>query len=351
MLRLTEFVASALSRSSQLDTAGSHHATDDPNDDDTLLVDTGFVQRILTHPGVLLVAALLLIALVAEHSLLGSGPIAGGALLPAWGGASGLWHEYLQGFHPAGIGSAGAAPPYVAVLAVLASLLGGKPWLAVDVIMIGCIPVAGLTAFFAARRVTESVPARVWAGAAYALLPVGMGAVAAGRLGAAVAFTLIPLIGVLAARIFTQPRTAGPARGVGHRPGRRDRGRLRAAGVAGRRAGRRWRARSPSAGLAAESWSIWASSLLVPPVLLVPWTLQVFSRPALVFLQAGQQVPGLASAHLSARSLLLLSPGGPGLPPYWVTAGVAARRARRAAAHRAPHAGGGGLVRRAAWPC
>ncbi len=180
LLRLTEFVASALSRSSQLDTAGSHHATDDPNDDDTLLVDTGFVQRILTHPGVLLFAALLLIALVATHSLLGSGPIAGGALLPAWGGASGLWHEYLQGFHPAGIGSGGAAPPYVAVLAVLASLLGGKPWLAVDVIMIGCIPIAGLTAFFAARRITESVAARVWAGAAYALLPVGMGAVAAG---------------------------------------------------------------------------------------------------------------------------------------------------------------------------
>ena len=31
---------------------------------------------------------------------------------------------------------------------------------------------------------------------------------------------------------------------------------------------------------------------------------------------------GLASARLHAQSLLLLSPGGPGLPPVWVTAGL-----------------------------
>jgi GT2 family glycosyltransferase len=322
LMRLVEFVSNALSRSSQLDTAGSHHAMDDPNDDDTLLVDTGLAQRILTNPGVLLFAGLLLIALVAGRSLLGPGPISGGALLPAWGGASGLWHEYLAGFHPAGIGSAGATPPYVAVLAALASLLGGKPWLAVDVIMIGCVPLAGLTAFFAARRITESVPARVWAGAAYALLPVGIGAVAAGRFGAAVAFTLVPLIGVLAARIFTQPR-------------RRARRAAWATGltvaIAAAFVPLVWLAAVLAAGLGALAFGRTRRGILVnlgivalvPPVLLVPWTGQVAVHPALIFLQAGQQVPRLASAHLSARSLLLLSPGGPGLPPYWVTAGLA----------------------------
>ena len=322
VMRLAEFVSNALSKSTQLDTAGSHHATDDPNDDDTLLVDTGFAQRILTNPGVLLFVALSLIALVAERSLLGPGPLGGGALLPAWGGASGLWHEYLAGFHPAGVGSAGAAPPYVAVLAAFASLLGGKPWLAVDVIMIGCVPLAGLTAFFAARRVTRSVLARVWAGAAFALLPVGMGAVAAGRLGAAVAFTLIPLIGVLAARILTQPR-------------RRARRAAWATGlvvaIAAAFVPLVWVAAVLAAGLGAVAFGRIRRGILlnlgivalVPPVLLVPWTLSVLSHPAMVFLQAGQQSPGLASAHLAARSLLLLSPGGPGLPPYWVTAGLA----------------------------
>jgi GT2 family glycosyltransferase len=320
--RLAEFAASVFYTSTQIDTAGSHHATDDPSDDDYMLVDNGFAQRILTHPGVLLVAGLTVVALIAERSLLGAGTLTGGALTPAWGGASGLWQEYLQGFHPAGIGSASSTPPYVAVIAALSTVLGGKPWLAIDVIMIGCIPLAGLTAFLAARRVTASVLARVWAAAAYALLPVGMGAVAAGRFGSAVVFALIPLIALLAARIFTEaPRRA-------------------------RRAA--WAAGLVIAIAAAFVPLIWAVAVLaalvaavafrqsgrgmlvnlgitvvVPPILLLPWTLQVATQPSLLFLEAGNKVPGLATAALPARSLLLLSPGGPGLPPFWVTGGLA----------------------------
>ncbi len=201
--RLAEFAASVFYTSTQIDTRGSHHATDDPDEDEYLLTDTGLAQRILTNPGVLLFAALTVITVAAERSLVTAGTLTGGALTPAFGGVSGLWHEYLQSFHPAGIGSASSAPPYVALIAALATVLGGKPWLAIDVMLIGCVPLAGLTAYFAARRITASVWARVWAAAAYALLPVGMGAVAAGRFGAAVVFALIPLIGMLAARIFT----------------------------------------------------------------------------------------------------------------------------------------------------
>src|SRR5580698_11660803 len=115
--RLAEFAASVFYTSTQIDTAGSHHATDDPADDDFMLEDTGFAQRILSNPGVLLVVGLTIVALVAERSLLGAGTLTGGALTPAWGGASALWHEYVQGFHPAGIGSASSAPPYVAIIA------------------------------------------------------------------------------------------------------------------------------------------------------------------------------------------------------------------------------------------
>ena len=94
-----------MSRSTQLDTTGSHHATDDPTDDDFLLTDTGLVQRILTSPSVLLFAGLTVVALVAERSLVGAGPLGGGALVPASGGAAGALADYLQGFHPTGIGS------------------------------------------------------------------------------------------------------------------------------------------------------------------------------------------------------------------------------------------------------
>ncbi|HSS90151.1 MAG TPA: glycosyltransferase [Streptosporangiaceae bacterium] len=319
--KLAEFATGALSKSLPVDMVGSHHATGDPTDDDSLLVDTGIVQRVLTNPGVLLFLVLTTIALVAERSLLSSSPLGGGALVPAWGGASGLWSEYVQGFHPAGIGTAAGTPPYVAVIALLATLLGGKPWLAVDVILIGCIPLAGVTAYLASRRVTRSVPVRIWAAMAYALLPVGMGAVAAGRLGTALVLVLLPLIAVVAARIFT----SGPRRA--------------------RRAA--WAAALLVAVAAAFVPLVWVLTVaamalgalvfrrgrprvmidaaivaVVPVVLLLPWSIALATHPSQLLLEAGLQPPGLASPHLAARSLMLLSPGGPGLPPFWVTAGL-----------------------------
>ena len=85
------------------------------------------MQRLLTNPGVLLFLAAHRDRLVAERSLLSAQPLGGGALVPAWGGASSLWREYLQGFHPAGIGSAASTPPYVAVIALLATVLAASP--------------------------------------------------------------------------------------------------------------------------------------------------------------------------------------------------------------------------------
>jgi hypothetical protein len=51
---LAEYATSTLSKTLPAEAVGSHHATDDPSDDDSLLVDTGLAQRLLTSPGVLL---------------------------------------------------------------------------------------------------------------------------------------------------------------------------------------------------------------------------------------------------------------------------------------------------------
>src|SRR5215471_17127163 len=299
---LAEYATSTLSKTLPADAVGSHHATDDPSDDDSLLVDTGLAQRLLTSPGVLLFLTLTVIAMVAERSLLGSAPLSGGALVPAWGGASSLWQEYVQGFHPVAIGTTASTPPYVAVLAVLATVLGGKPWLAVNVILLGCVPLAGATAFLATRRVTSYMPARVVGALAYALLPVGIGAVAAGRLGTAVLLVLLPPIGVLAGRVFSGPR----------RRARRAAwamallGAVAAAfvplfwlitvvamGVGVLALGRRRPDRALNAPIVA----------VVTVVLLVPWSLDLAAHPAWLFLEAGVAQPGLATPGLAARSL------------------------------------------------
>ena len=65
-----------------------------------------------------------------------------------------------------------------------------------------------------------------------------------------------------------------------------------------------------------------AIAILVPPLVLMPWTFQVATHPALLLLEAGVQAPGLATGDLPARSLMLLSPGGPGMPPFWVAGGL-----------------------------
>src|SRR5580693_464463 len=318
--RMAEFVALMMSRSSSEDLAGAPHASDDPTDDDSLLTDRGLVQRLLTRPGVLLVLGLIVVAIAAERSLITSGTLGGGALLPAWEGASSLWSQFLQSYRPAGIGSDAAGLPYVGILAVLATVFGGKPWLAIDVLLLGCVPLAGITAILALRRVTRSVPVRVWAAASYALLPVAFGAIAAGRLGSAVAFVLIPLIGLQAARVFTEtPRLA-----------------RRAAWATGLLLTvatsfvpliwlmtlvgiviaavllRRGQAAAINLGIVA----------LTPLILLLPWMLELLAHPSGLLLEAGVQEPGLAATALPARSLLLLSPGGPGLPPYWVSAAL-----------------------------
>ncbi len=319
--RAAEFAAVMLSHSSLEDVAGARHATDDPTDDESLLTDTGFLQRVLTRPGVLLVLALIAVAIAAERSVVTGGTLGGGALLPAWEGASGLWSQFLSAFHPTGIGSASSGLPYVGILAVLASVLGGKPWLAIDVLLLGSVPMAGIAAVLALRKVTKSVPVRVWAAASYALLPVAFGAIAAGRLGSAVAFVVIPLVGLLAGRMFSEPpklaRRAAWATGLAVTVGAAFVPLLWLLALAGAvlaalmlyRAGR---------GMFANL----AIAALTPPVLLMPWMLPLLQHPSLLLLEAGVQRPGLAVSRLPAKSLLLLSPGGPGLPPYWVSAAL-----------------------------
>ncbi len=324
--RLAEGLAGLLSRGARYE-SGLHHAVVDEPDDDMPLPQTdSVIRRVLTSPGVLLFAGLVIVALVAERSLTGavltgSGTLGGGALVPAWGSAEAMWREYLAGYHDAGIGSTASTPPYVAVVAALATVAGSKPWLAVDVLLFGCVPAAGVTAFLATRRVTPVLAARVWIAATYALLPVAMGAVAAGRIGTAVAFVLLPLIAIMIGRMC-----AGPPR-------------------AARRAA--WAAGLLVALAAAFVPLIWPMAVLaalgvaaawrwlglrmvvnavivaaVPAAVLIPWTFHLVTSPSALFGEAGVLRPGLAAAGLRPQALLLLSPGGPGLPPVWVTAGL-----------------------------
>jgi GT2 family glycosyltransferase len=327
--RVAEGIAGLISSGPPQASGGMHRADSDEAEDEQFVDAQSPVRRIIANPGVQLFIALLVVALVAERRLLGTSPLGGGALVPAWGGASALWQEYLAGFHAVGVGSTASAPPYLAVVAALGAVFGGQAWLAVDVLLLGCVPLAGLTAYLATRRLVTATAARVWLAASYALLPVATGAIAAGRLGTAVAFTVLPLIGVNAARTLTAPprpaRRAAWATGV-----------LIAVGAAFTPVLWVFGAAFAVIVLAARlvsanrEWGRWLAQvrpvnaaivIATPFFVLFPWSLHLLASPSAFFTEAGVQPSGLTPVALRPSALLLLSPGGPGLPPVWVTAG------------------------------
>ncbi|MEW2159516.1 glycosyltransferase [Streptomyces sp. NPDC007189] len=268
------------------------------------------LKRIARRPGPVLFLALLLISLVACRALLGGGALGGGALLPAPAGAGDLWSHFADSWHPVGAGGTSSAPPYLAILAAFATLLFGSTGLAVTVLLVASVPLAGFTAYFASRPLVTSRLLRAWAAVAYAFLPATTGALAGGRIGTAVLAVLLPLIA----------RAGIAASGLANRSGARG----------------SWRATWAYALLLTITTAftpiVWPIALLLgigvlvlrrgdltahalrflaqlgtPLLVLAPWSLTLF--PGGFFKEAGLAYGPSAA---SALDLLGASPGGPG---------------------------------------
>ncbi|MDX2605912.1 glycosyltransferase [Streptomyces caniscabiei] len=284
-----------------------------PGDDDAEFLQVeqfARLKRIARAPGPVLFALLLLASLVACRALLGGGALAGGTLLPAPADSAELWSRYLDAWHPVGAGGAEAAPPYLAIVAMLASLLFGSTGLAVTVLLVASVPLAGFTAYFASRSLVESRLLRAWAAIVYAFLPAVTGALATGRLGTAVLAILLPLIA----------RAGAAAAGLTNNTGARG----------------SWRATWAYALLLTITTAftpiVWPIALLLglgllvvrrreitaygprflaqlgtPLLILAPWSLTLL--PFGFFEEAGLEY---GSGTASATDLLGISPGGPG---------------------------------------
>lgn len=306
------------------------------DDSDALATAPAGLRRLL-HPGVLLVLVLTAVALVAERRLLGGpGALLGGRLLAAPAGAADLWHTYLSGWHPVQVGSTVPAPPYLAVVAALSSVLFGKVWLAVDILLLGSVPLAALSAYAAGRRLVASTTVRVWAAAAYALLPVGVETVAGGRLGVAVTFAVLPLLVRAGGRSVRAAVVGGGWRhawsaglllalGTAFAPDLFVVAALllvlavvatAVAAVVPTPAGTARRLAVPRLVVSA------LATLTVPAALLLPWTPWLWSHPGRLLLGVGRVVPELDLPHPRPSDLLLAWPGGVGLTVWWLTGGL-----------------------------
>lgn len=155
--------------------AGRHGAVESgPGGDDADYLEIeqfARLKRIARQPAPVLFLVLLVVSLVACRSLLGSGALTGGALLPVPDSLGELWSSYLDGWHATGTGSTAAAPPYLAILALAATFFLGNTGLAMTVLLVCSVPLAGLSAYFASRPLVTSRLLRAWGSVVYAFLP------------------------------------------------------------------------------------------------------------------------------------------------------------------------------------
>ncbi|HEX3706188.1 MAG TPA: glycosyltransferase family 2 protein [Mycobacteriales bacterium] len=311
----------------------------------------------LRRPASLLLIVTGLLAIVANRHVL-SGTLHGGRLLPAPPGASDLWSSYFSAWHASSVGSVAPSPASTALLAGLSTILLGKTWLAVDVLFLGVVPLAAVSAFTALRVFTTTVRVRVWVSIVYALLPAVTGAAASGRLDLVVAAIVLPRV---ARGVFLawHPDAAGTMRGRCVRAG------LWLA-VAAAFAPLIWLVvavvcasvvaagyflpnRDPDVEAADDPTPAMpildrlgaaGAILAVPLLVLLPWSLHVIAHPGLLFSGSGTQEFYASRSAPSGLSLALLHAGGTGEPPVWVGIPIVAavilglRRASRLSAAR-----------------
>jgi len=314
---LAELVVAVL-RPSQAESTGRRAVHAGPGH--VAAVDAAPRRRLLARfPWLVVLVALLVASVVAARGLVGPGALVGGALLPAPESAYDWWRLYVERSHAVGIGSSTAAPPYVLVLALLATVTWTQAGLVVDVLMLAAVPLAALAAHRFARTILRSRWVRIWWSVTYALLLPASGAVAQGRIGTVFALVVAPLIASSCVSLLTEPRW---------QPGVR-------AGL--------WIAIAtafapltylltavPLLGLsvllrARRSRGGWAwvmLPLLIPFAICGSWMWTRALDPRVWWWEAGRADAFVGVLDPSVVQLVLGRPDGPGAAPVWVGAGL-----------------------------
>ncbi|WP_461296456.1 glycosyltransferase family 2 protein [Streptomyces harbinensis] len=299
-----------------------------PTDDDaeSLQVEQfARLKRLARKPGLVLFAALFVIAAIATRDLIGGGALAGGALLPAPADVATWWDRVWDTWQPVGTGGTENAPPYLGALALLASALLGNPGVAMTAILVCSVPLAGVSAYLTSKPLVTSRLLRAWAAIAYAFLPAVTGALAAGRIGTAVLAVALPPLArcAVAAAGHTREDGKGPWRAA-------------------------WAAALLLTVITAFTPVVWplavllavvslalplrlegalrlakaarfAAIVLTPLLLLAPWSFSVLLSPEEFRHEAGLRFDTGAA---TATQLLNANPGGPGTPGSWLLIGL-----------------------------
>jgi GT2 family glycosyltransferase len=269
-------------------------------------------------PVVLTLVLTVIASLVAARRVLGSGALAGPALLPAPERLADLWASVWAPV----VGAPGqSSPPWLALAAVGSTVLAGRPEWFTTLLVCAVVPLSLLVAYPVVRRAVNDRRLRLWVALTYALLPALLGGTNQARLSLSVFALTLPLLAAaaraLALRRVRTPEAWRGAWGAGvvlvvmasFEPSMMIL--ALAAGLIGALQLRRTPRKVGRIGIA----------LGLPLVVLLPWWPSLILAPGRILVGPDSALQG-APAAPEVWQLLLGREVGPGLPPLWVGAVV-----------------------------
>ncbi len=289
----------------------------DSLEDEDLLVPTKKYQwtNILRNPKVIGYLSLSLITLVASRNRFGS--LIGGALPSSPSGARDLWKLYFESWHQIGMGSSHSSPPWIAVVALASILFLGKVPFLITVFFL----VAPLLMMWSAQSFLERLSNNGFittpAAMLYAISPVALVSVNSGRLATVMALIIAPQIpkvlkhwrkieleswrrifalAILLALLnaFTLVTT------------------IISLGIIGFAIASDYLSKLEKSIFKSRLYKR-LTLLLVPFILVFPYSLEALIRPARFFAE-----PGLMLAGGKTNLVIFANPGGSGSLPWWI---------------------------------
>jgi GT2 family glycosyltransferase len=157
------------------------------------------VFEFLRHPTALALLAFALFVVVGSRDIFSDGVAQVGTMV-RWPDIGDLGRELTSGWRHTGMGSDASAPPVLALMAGLGTLLFGATGLAQTLVVVGAFVVGAFGAFRMVRALDGGLGGSGMAALLYGVSAVPRNAVANGRLGPLVLFALAPFVVLLVVR-------------------------------------------------------------------------------------------------------------------------------------------------------